>query len=676
MVAFTPAMAFTSSAHAAAFKVSPTKATVYVGKYKTLKSTKTAKWTSSKKSVAKLTASKGKTVKVKGLKAGKATITAKYGKKSVKVKVTVKKAVAKTALTAVTVTDTTSQTATVTAGDTLVANTTPSGATATYQWYADGTAIAGATDHSYTVESAYVGKAITVKATGVDKYKGTVESTATAKVLTITMTKVSLTKPNSTAGAAPISVVAGSKATVGVGDVLTAAGLTAADKAVNDCTYQWYLNGTAAANQITGATTQTYTVTKSDVGKTVSCIITPKTGVTCTMTEAARTVTSEAVSNTVSVSITNKAATINTELKTALSPAAAADSVTYQWYKDGLSIPSATSATYTPTTVGTYKVVLTLKTGEQTYALDKTNYEASIKVVKSAIDSVKVVNGTAVTSNRTNNVFGDVLTANAVSGSTTLKYTGDYTIDWYSSDDATLVTEGTGADTKIATDSQTLDTSKIDAAKILGKNIFAVATGANDFAKQVKASDAVTGFSTALTGIKVASTANNTYTATVTPAEAVTAKAVTYQWMHYATVGGSVATATKCTGTGAATATYTANADDAAMTIYCVATGTGNYTGTLTSNGLSVTSTTAISGTISYTGTTAGAAKVTVDATKLVGTATYTIAAKGTANTGTATVSSDGTLDLSKAKANDTYTVTATGTGNYSGTVSVDITIS
>jgi len=54
MVAFTPAIAFTSSAHAAAWKVSPTKATVYVGKYKTLKSTKTAKWTSSKKSVPPL----------------------------------------------------------------------------------------------------------------------------------------------------------------------------------------------------------------------------------------------------------------------------------------------------------------------------------------------------------------------------------------------------------------------------------------------------------------------------------------------------------------------------------------------------------------------------------------------------------------------------------------------
>ena len=75
---------------ASKIKLSKTKATIYVGKTVQLKvkGTKSkVKWSSSKKSVATVS-SKGK---VKGKKAGTATITAKVGSKKYKCKVTVKK---------------------------------------------------------------------------------------------------------------------------------------------------------------------------------------------------------------------------------------------------------------------------------------------------------------------------------------------------------------------------------------------------------------------------------------------------------------------------------------------------------------------------------------------------------------------------------------------------------
>lgn len=70
-------------------KLNKTKVTVYVGKIVTLKlknNNKKAKWISSNKKIATVN-NKGK---VKGKKAGKATITAKVGRKKYKCKITVK----------------------------------------------------------------------------------------------------------------------------------------------------------------------------------------------------------------------------------------------------------------------------------------------------------------------------------------------------------------------------------------------------------------------------------------------------------------------------------------------------------------------------------------------------------------------------------------------------------
>ncbi len=65
------------------------------------------------------------------------------------------------------------------AGMTLFASTTeilPFNASVTYQWYADGSKISGATGSSYKMTTNDIGKVITVKATGTDAFTGSVTS--------------------------------------------------------------------------------------------------------------------------------------------------------------------------------------------------------------------------------------------------------------------------------------------------------------------------------------------------------------------------------------------------------------------------------------------------------------------------------------------------------------------
>lgn len=92
-----------STANAASAKLSKKSATLWVGdslKLSVKKANKKVKWSSNNKSVATVS-SKGKAKgKVKAKKAGKAVITAKFGKKKLKCKITVKKTkISKTALT-------------------------------------------------------------------------------------------------------------------------------------------------------------------------------------------------------------------------------------------------------------------------------------------------------------------------------------------------------------------------------------------------------------------------------------------------------------------------------------------------------------------------------------------------------------------------------------------------
>ena len=374
-----PAMASQSFA-AKKLTVKPAKKTIYVKKSVTLKANQKVKWSASKASlkVVKLTSKKAKSVKVTGKKAGKAVVTAKVGKQTKKVTITVKKAkaaVKKTAVTAVAISaDNAADPAkTLAVGTKLRAAVTPANATVTYQWKADGTAIAGPTDATFTVTTAETGKAITVEVTGIDNFEGTAVSTATAKVATAELTTVELKAYNVTTGKYDGQAIT-KDSTEGVGTKLKAV-VTTDPTGADVATFQWYrstknANGTDATTAISGATSSEYTLTKEDIGTEtkVFVVVTPNAGVKAGTNLGQNTVApykGSWVSKNITVSgeitpfVQANGKAVNSVVygtKVTVGGVPADANVTYQWYSNtvnsnqgGTAISGATGTSYTVT---------------------------------------------------------------------------------------------------------------------------------------------------------------------------------------------------------------------------------------------------------------------------------------------------------------------------------------
>jgi hypothetical protein len=367
----------------------------YVLKYKLSPSKLTSSaqktvWKSSDSKIVKVIATKGKhaTVKVKGVGTAKVTVTTKANPKA-KATWTFKTKKAetetKTTLTGVTVSapNAADPAKEVKVGTELQASVAPADAKdVTYQWYAGDTAISGATSAKYTVTTAEIGKTITVKATS----KNEVASTATAAVSAVKVNSVTLQKYNAESTATDkYEDINGASASLNIGDQLKAK--VAVDGATVDSavSFQWYrLNKNASgqdfATAISGATSETYTVTAADKGASqLYVVVTPKTGVTTAtgITEKDGTI-KKAVSATgdkgiaaaakVEIQAAGKkvtAAPVGTELTAVVTPSDA--KVTYQWKKNGVAIKDATSATYKPTEKGNYSVTVKLADSEATY---------------------------------------------------------------------------------------------------------------------------------------------------------------------------------------------------------------------------------------------------------------------------------------------------------------------
>ncbi len=196
-------------------KASQTKSKCYstaVGRKVTLKyklspsklpsAAKKVVWKSSNNKIVKISKVKSGSAVATFKSAGNATVTVRSRQNS-RLKVTWKFSVLSadtaTQLTGVTITAKSSSqdvAKVVQVGDTLRAITAPAGATATYQWYADGTAIKNATGSRYSASKKNVGKALSVKVSGTGEYAGEAESAATAKV----------TRTSSTSGSASVVI--------------------------------------------------------------------------------------------------------------------------------------------------------------------------------------------------------------------------------------------------------------------------------------------------------------------------------------------------------------------------------------------------------------------------------------------------------------------------------------
>lgn len=138
-------------------------------------------------------------------------------------------------------------------GDTLTASASVTPPVAvTYQWYNNGTAIDGATSQTYTVAEGMTGT-ITVTAAPEADYEGSITSTA------VEIGKNALTGTVTVSGA------------TAVGSVLTTA-ISVSPATENDYDITWLRDGAA----IDGAAETVYTITKDDLGKTISVKITAK----------------------------------------------------------------------------------------------------------------------------------------------------------------------------------------------------------------------------------------------------------------------------------------------------------------------------------------------------------------------------------------------------------------
>ena len=122
-----------------------------------------------------------------------------------------------------------------------------------FQWYAAGTAISGATGTTYTLTQAQVGKAITVKASYTDLLGAaeSVTSAATAAVANVN---------DLPTGSVTIT------GTAATGQTLTANNSLADADGLGPITYQWK----AAGTPISGATASTYLLTAAEADKTIT----------------------------------------------------------------------------------------------------------------------------------------------------------------------------------------------------------------------------------------------------------------------------------------------------------------------------------------------------------------------------------------------------------------------
>lgn len=592
----------TGSAYTLKYKLSPSKLT---------SSARKVTWKSSNSKIVKITSTKTGYAKVKALKAGSAkiTVTSKSNKKASATwsfKVSKASTTKKTALTSVSIKmmNAGSQdiSKTVKVGNELSAVVAPAGSSVSYQWYADGQAISGANDASFKVTTAEIGKTITVKATGTGNYSGTVTSAATAKVADEAVESVSIVKKNTGSDAATKPTVA--VGTPQVDDVLEAA-VTGTD--ASNMTYQWYRVGNAATGTgkaetaISGATSSTYTITKSDIGYEIRLKATPKSGVTVKAgtTKVAsgtagydgtlfQTADTDKVSNTVTVQIqaNGKAitggVTAGTTLTAAVTPASAASDLTYQWTKDGKAISGATSATYTATEAGTYNVLVSKTSGSSWGTVTQAD---SVKVGKSALSSVTVENTTIKQIARTTNLPGDVLSAYVPKIAAS-----NYTVTWYVK--ATSA-NGLSQDTQIAQGANLKipETYGSNKASLVGESIYAVATGTGEYAGSTATSDLFK-----ITGdinpdnkatITVAKDSDSVKVGSVLTASSDAIKGLTssdysVQWYSVDTNGNMTAIS------GATSLSYTVDKAYAGGTLAVKITGTGNYAGTITSSNVSV----------------------------------------------------------------------------------------
>ena len=262
-------------------------------------------------------------------------------------------------------------TGTATVGATLTAHAGswfPAPGSVTLQWKANGVAIAGATNSSYTLTGAEAGKAITVTETAAGPTVTTASATsaATAAVAPGTLT-------------APTPTITG---TAKVGSTLTAVPGTWAPAPVA-LTYQWKANSAS----ISGATGSSYTPTATQLNQTITVTVTgSKVGYTAAgKTSAATAAVAPGTLTAPTPTITGTAKVGSTLTAVPGTWAPSPVTLTYQWKANNTSISGATAASYVVAASLVGKTITVTVTGA------KTGYTTT---AKASASTVAVVAGT------------------------------------------------------------------------------------------------------------------------------------------------------------------------------------------------------------------------------------------------------------------------------------------
>jgi len=230
-----------------------------------------------------------------------------------------------------------------TAGDEITCPASGSGASITYQWYKDGSAVDGATSATIKPDAS-----------------GAYYCTATSGTTTIQSSTTNVTVPgvDTETPVFTTDLAATATATVGTAKTLTVAASHADG-------YQWYSNTTASntgGTEIENATSASYTFTPSAAGTLYYYCVATNSNATGTQSVASAVCTvtvSEATTYTVTFDATTNGGTCGTASLTQASagasitlPAATKDGNTFNgWYtaSTGGTLKGAANASYTPT---------------------------------------------------------------------------------------------------------------------------------------------------------------------------------------------------------------------------------------------------------------------------------------------------------------------------------------
>ncbi|WP_353068480.1 hypothetical protein RBB75_14420 [Tunturibacter empetritectus] len=301
----------------------------------------------------------------------------------------------------------------------------------TYQWFDNGTAIAGATSSTYTTPAAAIGD-------NSSQFKVTVSNTsgsATSNPATLTVT-VGL--PMITTQPANQSVTVGQTATFSV----------TATSTVMPLTYQWFDKGTAIA----GATSSTFTTPATTAGDNSSQF-------TVTVSNTSGSVTSNPATLTVTAgvppAITAQPTSVNvcTHASTTLS-VSALNAGTYQWFLNGSPIGGATSSSYfiasaAATDAGSYTVAVTNAAGTVT------SQAATVSV------------GTSIT---TNPMSLSIAQGQTAAFSVAAAGEAPFSYQWY------LIASGTSSGVAISGATSSTYTTPVEGVSSSGSNYYATVT--------------------------------------------------------------------------------------------------------------------------------------------------------------------------------------------------------